>query len=345
MEQPMNIRKRNFPYPIKLTELQPGDILLFRPNREFYLFQSLIMSMQALFMSHDHGHYDTTHAAICVGQSKNGPIIAHATEKEQHMGYVKEFLLDMIKRDQDDRPFIIFRHKSREAGQLIAAIANDHQAHKDIKWSISTAASALIGNTKSNQLQNKLDESALSTSTVCSKFVIECIECAAKNSRHLPYPVEELPIHSTSAPKMLESCLYKHNQYQMLCYLGKNPLETLSKETELHIIRISKRRDSISQAKYLLAYSQYKKAMQIIRKYSYLNDMQKSLILLKAILPVFKENTGLGLFETTSYKAITGLARRIGIFERDINCFSLEKYVKQAQTKTSKVIVRTAYKM
>src|SRR5688572_14838025 len=155
MEQPMNLRKRNFPYPIKLGELQPGDILLFRPNREFYLFQSLIMSMQAVFMRDDHGHYDTTHAAICVGQSKNGPVIAHATEKEQHMGYVKELLQEMVERDQDDRPFIIFRHRNSKAALEIAHVADNHLAHKDIKWSISAAASALIGNTKSSNLKNK----------------------------------------------------------------------------------------------------------------------------------------------------------------------------------------------
>lgn len=314
--------------PIELHHLLPGDLLLFRPSIQTWFMQQIIMLVQAL-LHNKHGHYDTTHVAICIGHDEqNQPKIAHVTEKHERMGFIEEKLEEMFHRDDGDRPFLVFRPKDPRAAAEIANIAGHPENHnKNMEWKLRTGIKALLtNNSQISPTQEAPLLRSLSRSTICSQFVIETLKIAAKdkdpeNDFQHEYPA----IHSTSTPKVLEGYLYKSKNYSKHCYLGKDGFKNLANEIEKQINRIGERPDHKSKAKYALSKVAFHKAIDEVNQHREWNEMEKSIFLIKIMLPTFRHSTGLGFFNTTSYSSLLWTARKMGIFERDINAFSASK--------------------
>lgn len=134
---------------VKLTELMPGDVLLFSPGKTLVPINYLTEGLQAL-SSNVGGHYDTLHAAMCVGKDRDGhPIIAHVTEEKDVKGasqlkYVKQRLDEMQKADGSPRAFQVFRSKFPLVGETAAAIAGDEQRFKNTHWSLTAGAKVFL---------------------------------------------------------------------------------------------------------------------------------------------------------------------------------------------------------
>lgn len=295
---------RPIPKSIDLNELLPGDILLFRCNKDFYLSQVFIKLGQAIFDS-AHGHYDTTHTAICLGQGPNGPQIAHVTEKLDIKGYINEPLSEMMTRDKEDRPFLLFRHKDKKIANKIADLAgHKDNSEKKLQWRLSSGMLSLPA-----KLPQKLEEKFdYFSDTICSQFVIETLDLAGAT----------LPIHHNSSPKILESSLYGNKDFNYFCYSGQNAHERLLQAIEEQLKRIENQNDEKSIAKYDNASRAFLRVKESFKNGATQDAFEKNIALLKTMLPFLKESRGLGLFKTTSYKAIIEIARYMGIFERDL---------------------------
>ena len=90
-------------------------------------FQSLNRQQQ--------GHYDTTHTAICVGQEKGHPLIAHISlqKDKKKQGYVLEKL-------GAERPFILFRHDNKAIANNIGYVAGNIEKNKENQCSVTRSS-------------------------------------------------------------------------------------------------------------------------------------------------------------------------------------------------------------
>lgn len=283
-----------------VTELQPGDILLYRPSRLNYLSQHLIKLLQS-FLNYEDGHYDTTHVAIVLRQSDKGPVIAHITGD----GYT---IQSMAEYDDITRPLLIFRLADENARNELAKIAESNQ-YNNLQWtSLASPKAFLLSSMLDPDRSTTQEQKSLSTWTFCSKFVIECMKNAARNRRDKGLLIFEYPdIRSTSTPKALESYLYHSPYYNLLCYPGPNALEILKQEI---INQLSRIQDE----------NQKKEAEKIYHDINNnlmnkpIDDLEKMIILLKSILPVF-EKVKTGWFENTPQSILINQARTMGIFQ------------------------------
>jgi hypothetical protein len=102
-------------YLAELNDLRAGDILLFRSSIHLARVQYVIMGAQAILKRQKHGHYDTTHVAICIGHENGKAMIAHVTEFSNTMGFITEPIDHMLTRENkvQDRSFLVFRAKDK----------------------------------------------------------------------------------------------------------------------------------------------------------------------------------------------------------------------------------------
>ena len=202
-------------------EITAGDILLFRPSKKLPFSQKIIMFCQSL-MHKKHGHYDTVHAAVCTGHnSQNQPMIAHVTVgPNKESAYYHEPLQMMLDREDGDRPFTIFRPQNSLMANSISQFAQDIRPAEKFKWSMFSAATSLAYCPKFIS-GSKSETKAISVDTFCSRFVIQVMH---KASQHLSVKAGHDDISARSTPKALESYLSKRDDYEKLCYLGKNAL-------------------------------------------------------------------------------------------------------------------------
>lgn len=329
-----------------LHELQPGDILLFRASLQPNSAQYFIMFLQAILSYQKHGHYDTTHVAMCVGDIKGEPILAHVTENSKFFKYIKEPIEDMLSREIlfHDRPFLVFRPKDRLIAKAYAEVAS-HDKNQSLNWSLAEGFKTFLSRTH-------LDESAfieqaerITNNVICSQFIIEIIQEVTQNQEkiglinHLNYFPKIKP---TSSPKALESELYNNPEYQLLCYTGKESIYKMIKmEIKAEISRLKQKTGTNEIAKYNSVLTDYKNIRKSIRKIHFDNELEKSLYLLKKITPslnikarFFTKNTG--WFAANSYKNVIASARKLGIFNREIENFDCKPFDEQLIKSTIK---------
>lgn len=327
-----------------IKDVKPGDILLFRPSKTLFPSHNTIIFFQSL-LSLDHGHYDTIHVAICVGNEGGNPIIAHSYElakdgKIAKRGYVKQSLQEMFDHEgkvisgNDDRPFLLFRPKDRAAAKETAKVAGDEQANQHIEWTYYQAIRTFFRpafwglDPDRPMLNNK----SMPEAAICSQFVISAIKLAEQNRNNRKEVfLDRINIRESSTPKALEACLYNDvNNYDLFCYPGKRAYKDLRKEIIAQLKRILTREstDPLAKNKYLDGIRQYKKVRASHKNpANNQNRLDRCLDLLSTMLPILNRHTGFswfGLANTTSYNHVVAAARKMGIFERDIKRYTLD---------------------
>lgn len=286
------------PIAIGLSDLEPGDILLMRTSKDTSAIQYVIMFLQ-MFTSEEHGHYDTTHAAVCIGHDERGPVIAHIGPG----GYAQE---PLIGYDTDERAFLVFRLFDRDAREELARTVSDKENEKLI-WHPFAAILPLFLKARLNPERELQDEKLVSSWTICSQFVIKCMKIAALNRDGKGYP----DIRSKCTPKGLEAFLTYNPDYQTLVYLGKEPYLSIKNKIREHLDVI----DSPG------AWRLFKEITGKIEASSHkVNELYQLLTLLKVMMPVLESYMDAG--------SVAGLARKIGIFARDIESFQLKDVAK-----------------
>lgn len=334
---------RNLPQLIEnINELKKGDILLFRaPFSELESSLAgkasamLIQAVSAIFSKQQHGHYDTTHAAMCVDDTDGVPKIAHLTGHDI-MGYIVEPLDEAIKRDGGDRAFLIFRPNDPKLGDALAQEALKEE-HKKLTWSIPTATKALFTVAKLDPKREITKKDHEAKESFCSQFVIQRLkDTTAENSE---WQADYYPnIRSTSTPKALESWLYENANFQLLVYPGnENLYEKIKSLIAAEIARLNSNSDVQFEVKKKVIDSERKFNM-ITKKLDNadISNIEKTVALIKTMQALFLTNTGLGVTKPTSYKNIMDAARQRGIFERDIDKYIVrENYPQKEEKKIS----------
>lgn len=316
-----------------LDHLKKGDVLMFRAPKKAGFFGHAILFMQSL-LSQKHGHYDTTHTAICTGRNRDGkPMIAHVTG-HKIMRYQHEPLEEMINRDgSGNRPFVVYRPE-KKAAQKIADVATDNQ-NKNLKYDPITAAGSLFRIPSLNPKRKLPAAKKLSTQSFCSRFVVQAIKTAAspKSKDALLEKDDELTayyphLRSITTPKALEAYLYNDtDRYAMFVYPGKdNPYEVIKREINDQMMRVAKRTDLASKNKAAMLRDMLRKTTKTVeREMSDRNSLEKSMYLVKKMTPYLKMNTGFNMTESASYKSVISKAREMAVFERDIQQYARHK--------------------
>lgn len=303
-----------------LSDLRPGDILIFRPPDELSMIQKMITNVQSI-ITKTQGNYDSTHVAICVGIENDKPIIAHLTGHDV-MGYKKEPLENMLVRDGGDRAFFAFRPKDHTVADKLAQVAAA-DTNKDIKWKVGAAASILTWFSDLDRDRKITVKKEFDKDSFCSKFVIQALKVATEpfqsgllkdvSDKYYPH------IRSTSSPKVLEDYLNRDENYTKILYMGKkSPYEVLKQAITTELKTLMHEDDTKSQMKYdLLQKNFYDLTARLDVNNSY-DDYQKTTILLHNILPILQIPTNMDIREPESYRKVIEAARRIGILESDI---------------------------
>lgn len=293
-----------------IDELAVGDVVLFRSVYHKNLPQRLIGYYQSL-TSYKHGHYDTVHAGICVGHNVKGPVIAHVTGGK-YFSYAKQALVDTNLEDQENRSLVVYRHKDQTIREVIAAkaAAIDNELKKP-KWTFSSAVKLLFTNT-----QQDTPADAISASTICSKFTIEILKQATKNSGAY------LKMHANSSPKALEAELFNNPHYDLYIHTGHpdatskqglDPYLTLKTTVENELNRLGQQQDNkYVEKKYLEVKAALFRNVQFAETES--DALTKAQHLLNEVMPALQINTGYGFSTPTSYKNVAEQARKLGLF-------------------------------
>lgn len=324
---------------IRPSDLKPGDILLFRSSPTPFTCQKMIMFFQGL-LSLSHGHSDTTHAAVCVdNDEKKGPIIAHSYEMGDQCGYIRQPLSEMQAAEENslegngDRPFLVFRPKDQYAAKVVAEVAGNQKKNRHIKWTTKQAIKTYFRCAFWSLSEERAMSKTVKTmpkEAICSQFVIRSIK-VAEHKRYTEGEtiINRLTIRSSSTPKALEACLYKDvNNYDFMVYPGAKPFESLIKAIKTELKAIKARHytsNEYSQLKRRKVRQHYK---ALLKKYKYAefqSELDSCLELLSIVMPILNQHAGFGWFglcNTTSYNSIRDEARKLGIFERDIQQYS-----------------------
>jgi hypothetical protein len=312
-----------------IDELKAGDILLFRtPFPELdppgdvlgKITRKGIQMTGALLNYKAGGHYDTTHAGICVGHDKDGhALMAHLTGHDV-MGYKKEPLMDMLIRDGGDRAFAIFRPQSEMMCDRITRIATQPGSEK-IKWSRAEAAKMFIKFPSLTPDREKKPEKELDEASFCSKFVVQVIKNASregdeeKKQEFTQYDVDILS--GASTPKHVEGELYHNPNYEVLIYTGRVSILQLMVckiNEELERINSTVKEGTDGFEKLRLCNKKFILANELLAGITNYNDLDRALMLLKIMLPLLNINTGMGLTNSTAYSNLVSYARERGIY-------------------------------
>jgi hypothetical protein len=296
----------------QFSDLQAGDVLLFRPSKKGTFAQKAIMLCQTL-LHKKQGHYDTVHVGICTGNNDlHQPMIAHVTiVPNKANAYQHEPLQTMLDREEGDRPFIVYRANNREFANEVGRVAQAINPLKKFTWSMASAASSLTYYPTFNFSSQSSTTKKIASQTFCSRFVIQVMKKAGDDAGFAN-------LSSRSTPKALESFLDKRPDFEKLCYLGSHPGRTIANEIQKQIIRLSQQKNKMAQQKFALANTAFKKAQMEIADNALFTEAEKINYLLNIMLPIFKINTGWNLTTATSYTEVSNLARKMGIFKKDI---------------------------
>jgi len=294
---------------INLQEVQQGDILLFRPSKKVTFSQKCIMLVQAV-LSIKHGHYDTVHVGVCTGKDASKNIcIAHVTLVPQMSSdYHHEPLKVMLDREGGDRSFILYRHVNPEIRHSIGEMAALVNQSRAFKWSLYSAAKC-VAYTFGSFFHKTANPENISYHTCCSKFAIEVLKPAPG---HKP-----LAISPQSTPKKLESFLESHKKFQKMHYYGMSPFDELVKEIKHQLQRLADKPGVFALIKYQQANAAFNRYMQN-PDLKNIRDETKVRALLKIILPILSVNTSINFCAPKSFKSVCGLARKMGIFHKEI---------------------------
>jgi hypothetical protein len=296
----------------QLNELQAGDVLLFRPSKKGTFSQKAIMLCQTL-LHKKQGHYDTVHVGLCTGNNDlHQPMIAHVTVvPNEPNAYQHEPLQAMLNREEGDRPFIVYRSNNREFANEAGRVAQTINPLKRFTWSMASAATSLAYYPTFNFSPQSNNPKKIDSETFCSRFVIQVMKKATGDAGFAA-------LSSRSTPKALESFLDKRTDFEKLCYLGSNPSATIENEIQKQIMRLSQQKNKRAQEKFALADTAFRKAQIMLAETVVFTEAEKINHLLHVMLPIFKINTGWNLKTATSYTAVSGLARKMGIFKKDL---------------------------
>jgi hypothetical protein len=318
-----------------IKALKAGDVLLFRSpftnlkptSISDEVVVGVIKLSGSLFSRVKHGHYDTTHAAICIGHLRFSgiPVIAHITGHE-FMSYRQETLKDMLDRDGGDRAFLVYRPTSVAQAESITELAAN--APDTIKWKISAAAMIYLKSAKlAPDREQDEAQKEFSEQSFCSKFVVEVI----KNSEKLlARPANEnINMRSDSTPKAIEGTLYDNPHFRLLLYPGNNLYQGIKGVVETELTRLDHKSILVGKSYIKDKFSEKKshaaqRSMMILEKNfadEEVSDLEKSILLLQCVLPILNSSeTGFSekSLGTESYANIMAYARARGIFDRDI---------------------------
>lgn len=231
----------------EITDLQGGDIVIFvRTKRQGWKKNELSGRAISFFnsLANPHaifGHNRSTHAGIIVqGKEIAGPekpikeeniLISHVVKD----GFTKQPLSEYFDHTGGEkRTLFVFRPKNKEMAKSLIHHATLDDNY-ELKWTFSAGLSAIIDKSKGSKIVKK----QLSSNTVCSKFVAQCMknslnECTKKENVEI-----DLPINSNITPKKLEHWLLSHiDIFDPCIYFGdRKTVKTLGfKPTKSQII-------------------------------------------------------------------------------------------------------------
>lgn len=303
-------------YIYDLSELQAGDILLFCSDKSL---SATMISLSGMLFNQPYGHHDTTHAAICVETKDSNPTIVHITGHDI-MGYIKEPISEVFARTASgDRAFLIFRPDNPVIANQIAKIAASDE-NKQVKWCGRALMQTVITPAALDKDRLRSTNKSIVESSFCSKFVIQCMKKATARleAGQSFYP----DIRSTISPKSLESYLYQHPHYKKYIYPQKNIYEKIKKIIINQIQRLSDEctEDPIKLDKVIQCSETFYRCIEANEWYQ-INQYEKSLLLLKNILPKLNVTTGMILINAKAYQIVIDAVREFGIYKEDIEAY------------------------
>ena len=98
----------------------------------------------------------------------------------------------------------------------------------------------------------------------------------------------------------------------------KTPYLDVLHEIQNQLTRLSNKNNKLAREKFNRAEQALRDVITLIEGNRELAESEKVRHLIHTMLPIFKENTGWNLSTPTSYTSLTGLARNMGIFKKDI---------------------------
>jgi hypothetical protein len=331
------------------NDFKPGDIILTRGSAKPSLLDKVGSAFLHFFQSlirQKHGHFDTNHAAICIGFQDGQPLLAHVINNG-----IKSHTAITLDKAGYQTPFWVYRPRSPAVAKYVAKIAAEKRL---LEWSLATATKSFFKSLFKNSSQKpnsvKLHDNYISSNTLCSKFVIEVLQEAALKAKDNEFAQpgkyqEYFPsINSDCLPKTVEAYFYRTpDQYQMLCHTGRNehgnlinPYTELKKEILVQLQRINVRKDEKSQEKAKNAYHTFKR-LEKLQANSGENQLDKAIAMARVMLPLLNVKTGFTLSHSISYKKTFAVMKKLGIFKRDVESYTApESLVEKARKKPKK---------
>jgi hypothetical protein len=168
----------------------------------------------------------------------------------------------------------------------------------------------------------KKPEHEIRGSSICSKFVADCYIEAARRIAPAENPLYFRDAYMNISPFTLLKSLqsYLHNNINYYCYIlptkknSYNALMGIVSTQIQRLIQVKGLKNQKSQhkaEKIKIALSEHENKIQ---EDAIVDSYYQSLDLMKAIAPILRENTGMGLAKPTSYKKTIARAKSQGIY-------------------------------
>ena len=328
------------------NQIQPGDIIIFRPSSNGSRFQKFLASLQQL-TPQTYGDAFSTHTAICIDVGSEGPVIAHITRGKGTDQFEQEPLLRLMERDGGDRPCLVFRPNDARMKGMITQSAQ--QGNDSLKWTINGALKTPATLMQPAPSIHTPSSQPFMEQSVCSIFVLEVLVKAAcdgyehavstedEQLEYQFYPAQKstarryLPsIAVTSPVNVLENDLYlrcneSENQlasYTLFHYPEQNPFSHIMQLIETELERIKRQaqffHSEIVQKKHDDVLAALNELREPLTYNNSLNQFEKTIVLLERVLPLLAMPTSpLRIFQMpTSYNNVVAEAQRLGFYSR-----------------------------
>ena len=325
-----------------LNDLKPGDIVFFtmRPKRRSKLatasdeFVKLFQS----FVQGDNGHKNTDHNGFVIeedytdnGVTKTRLRIVHLTFETKHDNTAQDKLSHFKVWDpaafMKGRNTLIYRIKDDADRQALAAelktlLAEKRAALKEklkFKWWVIVEAwlrrmvnPVRFYNKKVTQPQK------IEGPSICPEFVARSFIEASRRLEEKgkgAYRSKYMNIAPCNLLKSMQSYLHSNTNYDCFAGLASN---NGYKELVAEINKQADRLEAVTglkSQKSLAKASAIRSALYDFEKtHPACDEYQKAVYLLKAVMPILKQNTGTGMGEAKSYQAVKALAKSQSIY-------------------------------
>lgn len=341
---------------------QAGDILVFNINPNHAQSGASSTAFAQKMMNNQGGHKDSVHTAFVVEVKKDAKESKTVEKKElkiahlRHQGFVLSDAADIKTVTHVYRPRV---HQKEMAAELSHLVETNADSFKDnLRWtqcasfySFSTRLFYAVGikneDPNSTKAEQPVPVSAISTSSICSKFVAESYITAAnaltsRDAAKHKYGQDLMNVDTDTVPKTLQAYLYRCSNYSYSIMPSHDMRGKLLPklfelvETEIQRLNTCKPWTQAKTAKSRQKAGELRAALDAFQTQddktevktdikldnAVKNDFENAKRFLVSILPILKINTGKNVWTPTSYTNVVNFAKSQGLypyyFENDL---------------------------